>query len=286
MTRYITRPFNEVLDPERLEMLETLLNVPIIKQAREHGGIIAGGFPRALLLGKQFKEYFNPTQTDPKVTPRPGDIDIFFTSTLAAEKVIDLYSTKMQNSLGGFAKYTTIYGKTLSSSIVVQLVNHPTLCRSSLEEILDSFDFNNCKVAIVGDNIIYPEGWHELESSKRISISSITSPFMGSRLVRYLTSRGMVGVTADSREKLTEWLCAAAISKFDGYMPQHLDGLKTAIMQLEFNDQLNADELVLFIGKWKILTYEKSENYGPSNSVEVDWALKKVQDNDARQRYK
>lgn len=280
MSRYLSKNLFDILTGENRNIVIKLINNSLIKEARQNGGIIAGGFPRAILLGLDLKQYFSITVSDESGNSwakRPGDIDIFFPDSNAVKKI--MANHVLVPSVGGFAKTAGMHIPGVLQTIQMQLVDHPALCKPTMEQILDGFDFENVKIAIVGEKIFYPEGWFELEETKLVKITSNSSPFMGTRLARYLSTKNLVGITEDSLELLSEWLIRASIKKFPDHNDVHMDSLKSSIFALQKLNQIQTKDLILFLNKWQILTYPKSEDvYGPVMPIAVDWAITQIEE--------
>ncbi len=257
------------------KIIDMIFSLPLVRDSLDAGGWLAGGFPRNALLGSDLTDYFRWEGNGIARPGRPGDVDIFFPTAEIAQQFTNHRYASSKSSIGGFAKESHVWidGKNL---VNMQVIDHPDLCHGSLEKCLESFDFENCRVAITKDHVVAPKGWRALEESKLIRILNNSSPFMGSRVMRYLTQRGMSGLTHDSSEKLVEWLCRAATENFPGYDSRHMNGIKTAVMNMAESGYLRQEDLILFLGKWtKIMSEGK---YGKYFTVEVDWAINKIEE--------
>jgi len=279
VTKYIMSPIAAEIDPTAQATLEKIMNIDLIKDSLDAGGWIAGGFVRNVLLGMNLADYFHwPNKQFNYTSTRQGDIDVFFPTADAANEVIDRHSRssgRLNPSVGKFAMEAHRHSQGMGS-VSIQLVNHSDLCVGSIADCLDRFDFENCRVGLNKAHSFYPEGWRELESTKLIKISSNHSPFLGSRIVKYLNHRSMVGLTPDSTELLVEWLCRAATEAFPGYESVHMHGIKAAVMHIADKGFLAKEDLILFLGKWKKVLSEN--HYGQHYTVEVDWALHKIEE--------
>lgn len=257
----------------RSELLGLIDRIPALRKSLDAGGWICGGFPRHLMLDLPMVDYFKEA-----LDRRPGDIDVFFSSVDAANAAAKMAvldgngGRNSRESMGGFAQdVSTPVGPLLTT---IQFVNHPDKVWPSVEQTLEKFDFMNCQVAITSNGMIYPEGWHELERSKLIKINHENSPFMATRLLKYLNNRGLVGITPDSKEKLTSWLCAASQEKFDGYnKAEHMAGIQSAVKHLQSMGSLSREDLLFFIGKYKHYLKAEEEYAEP---IQVDWALHNI----------
>ena len=270
MQKFITLPLSGALSPAALKAYREFLGaVPIARQVFEAGGWIAGGFARHVLLDKlPISSYFRRSSDY-----RTGDVDFFFPSIEAANKVINSQNCSLTH--GGFAKEITCLTNLASSSISIQFVDHPTLIQSSLEKTLDRFDFVNCQVGLTEHEVTFPVDWHELEDSNLLKIHHSESPFLGSRIIKYLMTRNLSGITDDSRENLTTWFCHAACGHFPGvYTKQHLSSIASSVQHLCKNSLMISEDIVLFINKWS--TTLSANDYGRTASVTVDWALHEI----------
>ena len=270
MTRYETAKLADIeIHPDTRQLLNSLMGNPVIQNSMRLGGWLAGGFARQVLSGNSVKEYFAGS---PGTYKRQGDVDIVFPNAAAAMEMITSQGDRLRDSFGGFAKETRAF--TRIADIQIQLVNSPGLCHP-LEDSLERFDFKNCKVAIKGDEIIFPVGWHDLEKTQLLEVANNSSPFLGSRIVKYIEHRDMKGITPSSVPLLADWIYRAAASDFPGYEERHLRGFRSAIVSLNKDKLLDPTFLTLFLGKWSAFK-RVSRNYGHYDTVQVDWALSEL----------
>ena len=262
---YQTRKLKEFMGGNNGHAIHTIMQDPIVKQAMRQGSWIAGGMVRQILMGHDLKQYFWP---EGGLNLR-GDIDIFSSSEANAKKISEI--KKMHPSQGGFASECSIDVSSLAY-VKVQIVNDPTLCYDSVEKCLDAFDFTNCKGAIVDDLVVFDEDLISLESERRLRITNSLSPFMGSRVIKYMKHRGMTGITEDSVPHLTDWLIRAAATNFPGFNTRHVAGIKHAVMNLSKVEVMRQSDHLFFLGKWTDYINVGSQNYGPGRTIEVDWA--------------
>jgi hypothetical protein len=127
-------------------------------------------------------------------------------------------------------------------------------------------------VAISREGLIIAEGWREVEDLRLLKICNASSPFLGSRITKYLTKKGLNELTEDSQPLVTEWLLGASLKEFEGSETKHLRGLEFAIKTLHANGHVKREDLLFFIGKYQERI--QHERYGPT--VTVDWALKEL----------
>lgn len=265
---YVKKSLFDGLTPaRRSEFLSLLDGVPGVARALDAGGWICGGFVRHLLLDMPLADYIS-------VNPdgRTGDIDIFFSNQDDANRAAGVAILQgngcdnIQTSWGGFAK--NMNARFNRRNVTIQFVNHPDLLKSTVEETLDGFDFLNCKVAITREGLVIAEGWRDVEDLRLLKICNTTSPFLGSRIMKYLTNKGLHGLTDDSQSLMTEWLLNASLKRFEGSEERHLSGLEHAVKTLHSAGHVKREDLLFFIGKFQESSFEK---YGPT--VVADWAL-------------
>ena len=260
--RFKTFSLEEALTPgARADLNHILASVPCVGTALDMGGWICGGFARHLLLDRASRTYFRSISGE---TPL-GDIDLFFNSHADA---LAATPKGVRKSLAGFAKE-------LNDLVKVQFVDDPDLIKPTIRETLSSFDIVNCQVAINNRRVVMPEGWRELEVSKLLQIARNDTPFLGSRLLKYLNHRGLESLTDDSYEALTGWLAHAANDfKGGGWNDRHISGVKGHVKKLRERGLVRREDLIFFINKWKEIVRER--RYGSTHTYEIDWALNEL----------
>ena len=267
MSEFIKVPVASIITDTELDMLNTLRSTKEVRIALESGGFIAGGFARALLNKQSISDYLTPSNYD----LLPGDVDIFFKHKEDAERATALLGADIYPSQGGFAKEGSSRLSGLHHlTFRVQLVDASDLIFPTVEETLARFDFVNCQVALVGDYLIFPQEWHDLEKKKLLKIANIEAPFMGNRVNKYIKQRGYKGLVPESQEIFGDWLIKAATSDFEGFETKHKLGLEHAVKTLFSNGVVSKDSLVLFLGKWKEI--RTTWKYSSRSTYEVDWA--------------
>lgn len=257
-----TIPLEQALSPRARAELNTLMaRIPLIDEALDKGGWLCGGYARQLMLDQPADEYFRPTAKGHEYVPT-GDVDIFFNSVEGAAAAIPKGAAK---SIAGFAKE-------IQNAVKVQFVDDPGLIKPTIQETLLGFDIVNCRVAINHQHVVVADDWREIEGQRLLRIGRNDTPFLGSRLLKYLNHRGLDGLTEDSYEMLTGWLAHAASDfKEGGWSPQHVSGAQGHIKRLRERGLVKREDLIFFIGKWKQVFHERV--YGSSFTHEVDWAL-------------
>jgi len=276
MVEFIRVDPKSALCESSLHDLIALTQIDSVKIGLESGGWIAGGAIRALLCGQLLSDYFCSDKNHV-----PGDVDIFFAAALDANnahKQLSLSKSRYTSrSFGGNA--TQISDQCALSkeqhriTVTVQYVDNQDFCTPEIENSLLRFDFVNCMIAFDGSSIIMPKNWQDLERSKLLQINNTHSPFLATRIKKYVKWRGYNGLTPESRDSFADWLVKSLDkSNFSGFNNQALRALETV---KEIGHLMTAEELLLFIGKWS--TVEKHKAYGHMFEEKIDWALSQIQ---------
>lgn len=241
------------------EIIRQILDLGSIRYAFDRGAWIAGGFARAVFLGKRMNEFFSHSNSC-----LPGDIDLFFDSRAAAGEVIEFLNEHgyVESSYGGNAMQTSmrLAGKETTfwnnTTIQLQVVNNPTLILP-IREQLDHFDFTNVCCAFRDEEFLAPPNLLELESSYLLDIKNSSSPFLAARIRKYMR-RGFAGVTHGSRQYITDWLINAIADGFKGIpglsgTVKDADWCKSQISELLYKNELllRNEDLVMLIGMFK-----------------------------------
>ena len=273
MSNLIRLRLEEALSPSMLNDFELLRqSTPVIEATFRSGGWLCGGFARHLLIGGSTENYLSGHRGSGSPA-RSGDVDLFFPNVATASRVISSECAHANPSQGGFAKEAG--GRWRRNHVKVQLVDHPDLVQPTIESTLANFDLVNCQVGIDGEHIYFPEDWKEIERMRLIRIAHNSTPFLGSRILKYLEHRGLEGLTQDSYEKLHGWF-AYACNDFaeGGWSPRHIAGVQGNVKKLREKGLVRREDLIFFLNKWKELIREK--HYGRNFSYEVDWAANEL----------
>lgn len=251
------------------EMIRMILDSHPIREMIHGGCYIAGGFGRAILNKTSIEEYLG---IELKSGTPPGDIDIFFDNPAQREHFTQLFRSK-DRSWGRNALQRNLFVPR-AGNFRIQLVDHDNLILPMSKQ-LDRFDFLNAAVALTEDAIIFPSRFYELESEKLLHVKRATSPFFGSRLLKYFKHRGIRGLTKESEQAVTEWIIRAMCNDFKleasgNIMPESLIANVKALLSCK--DITRADDLLLVLGKFD--DFVQGEEYGEYKRV--DFALSKL----------
>ena len=249
--------------------VNTLLSHPIINKALSSGGFIAGGFGRTILNNTAaLHEYLTRDR------PSPGDIDIFFPSVdkyrLACEFASEYCKTRHREfdiafsaapSLTNFCTNVFLpeselfpqstpdnrqFARSLSN-IKIQLVN---VFHGDPETVLNTFDIENCKVAITANKIIYSSEIEALENGKTLKVSQNTSPLLPARIQKYIYARGLRNIHWKSGEKMRDWILDW---RFNNLSSHPMSGSfvfhkRSLTRLLQYEDLIKTDQLSLLFG--------------------------------------
>ena len=258
-------PVQDVVNahPEAELLRRILHETRPISELLDAGCYIAGGFGRAVMNGGDVRRYLGIPGKD-QIRGHYGDIDIFFEDPARADEYRDIFKSEFR-SLGKNA-----LEKVINGSIRVQLVDGEKLIKPP-EEQMDRFDFTNACVSITRDHVIVHERFEELERDHALDVKQCHSPFLGSRIMKYFTTRGLKSVTPESEPVITEWIMRALSVNFDIATQVKIDSnaLNHSVQRILGESRLTrADDLLLVLGRFKATQREK---YGLVR--EVDFAL-------------
>ncbi len=264
-----------------------LLKIVATSGALDAGGWIGGGFARqiahhVLLKEKDHDEWMTYLSPDNRYgTTRPGDVDVFLPKKTTK---FDDEIAKLQNSFAGFAKNMKLYGKgkEFPGSTTIQFITDPAFRYDSVADCLQAFDLYNSRYALVYiDSGRFVLHWDpkalEVDRMKRVSIVQTKSPFLGSRVLKYIQNRGCTnGIDPESHELMLQWLIRAGTDAWpDTFAKQHIDGVKNQVIKLRDAGHIEADALALFINKWTIQV--KTGSGYQALYKEVDWAMDQIE---------
>jgi len=261
--------------------LKIFLNHPVISFiVKEVGGIISGGLANTIFQNKSIIKYLCPmkNKVNGEFNGSIGDVDIYFQSEDDFKKACQYIEGPNDNvyfvddSLSGLCKnaYIQVWstdGTELSDTwiikdrfVKIQLIG---AYFGNSESILNTFDFNNLKKSIYykSDQIFCCESVKskQLTESCLIDINHSNSPFLMTRLNKYLQKRGYKGVTDQSHKHIQDWLIKAASGCFTkettGYdLFYDILNNKRVKQLIERRDIIRDADLILLLGKVKNIT--------------------------------
>ena len=238
---------------------------------KEFGGIFAGGTAHAMFHGKRMRDHLGDHSS--------SDLDIYFRSKEEYENAVKFISEKTKNLTVEVEKSITglchnVY--LCESSVKIQLVG---CLFGSPEEIITSFDFKNLEVCYFWD--VKSLKYKCLSSknaidSKYLDIRHTRSPFLMHRVYKYIMYRGFLGITANSRKHITDWIIKASTGHYkenkDGCLDIYVDLLHNYgfVNLLKNTDIISDSDLVYIIGKIKEVNIDisiVSDMYGYSREI-------------------
>lgn len=165
--------------------------------------------------------------------------------------------------------------------IKVQLIGKDFI--GSVEKILNTFDFSNVQIAYYKkEGQLFCCKSSEIPQkgiNDRLKIVNSHSPLLMHRIYKYITHRGYVGITEDSKQHIVDWLILARTGHFknpvSGITLWH-DALNNNLIKRAIYDRTIPDEaLPLIIGK--VITEKKVyRGYRRYDFVQIDEALEAI----------
>lgn len=285
---WIDKKYNPVLDDQFHNILNNVDNT-----------WIAGGFARRIY------EYFYSTPenaiTQDRIKNYIGrlydinvDIDFFYTnnSDLHAtknmlEKVLNYKKGFYHSSpfADNFSFMHEIGAPQFQSSQKIQLIN--SFFFESIEECLDSFDFEVCKFALNKVNgvyrIYYTDQAKKDSRDSMLNISKVGSPFLPSRIQKYSTKYNMsFRPSVNNLSKINEY-CYNIVSGSWNIDMSNVDkaALFRQVKTLHNYKSLSKEELVLMIGMFDDVVRKATNISGGGayyyfEESKIDWACKEL----------
>lgn len=250
--------------------IKSILNQDPIRTLLEEGCYLAGGFVRSILLNQSPRYYLSSIALG-------GDVDIFFDDPSKRDRYLQIFqgylTAGVSRSLGNNAAERHVEAS--GASIRIQLVDHSNLILP-VEKQLDRFDITNCAVAMNKHELIIHRRFYEIESKRLLDVKHSESPFTAGRIMRYITRRGLEGLTVESQTVVTDWIMKAMCGSFktDTAAVIHPGQLESAVKSLLSSDIASRpDDLLLVLGKFK---HDINEPYGLTR--QVDFAMHRLQE--------
>ena len=261
---------------------------PIIAYALSVGGFIAGGFGRQFLNDQSgIKDYL----TCRLAYDRRGDVDIFFPSSQTYEQVVEfarLYRDNYNHNISHGPPGKVYIGDSPTkfctnieipqeevfrtppsteywcqgTCVKIQLVN---VFHGKPEDVLETFDIENCKVAITEDRVIYSPEFVNLEKLKTLKVTKPASPLLPHRIAKYTSHRGMGKIHTSSSSHMREWILNWRLCVSSDHPLSHLSngnaewGKEHLVKLLRYENLVTTDQLSLLFGK---LNYRKQFGSG------------------------
>ena len=143
-----------------------------LKKFLSQGGFIAGGFARAMYLSAMH------SMTKSELSDQFSDIDFYFRQHKSkADLNLDdepewLDCSEHYANAGAFKRvYVEHSNNFLTSSSTASTLNAITFKSGEIEDVLDTFDLDNCKIAVDGNDIVMISDFDELERSSTIRLN-------------------------------------------------------------------------------------------------------------------
>lgn len=232
---------------------------------------IAGGFPRRIA---HYLMLDAPAETEDYFR-NGGDVDVFVSPRIHLEDLWKGQNVILEKSFAGFAK------ETMLGSFKMQIVTHEKFRYKTVEECLSSFDIHNSMYAITKENNRWKMYWSleavESDKKKEVKIHRVDSPFLGSRIIKYIRQRGCSsGISEDSKKILPSWFLNVLCENWTEVSVPVFQ--PASIISKMINEGLvRKEDVALFLGKWRMKKSLKEDpdddffNYS-GFAIEVDWA--------------
>lgn len=259
----------EITDQEVLQIFAN----PVIRNAFDHSGWIAGGFPRLvsrtiLRSHRLDKVPSNKTKLFQYYFQRGGDIDFFFQNASDFNNAI----TKRAYHQSAFAHNIWLHNNEGILSVKVQLVNK--FYYDNIEKTFESFDFLNSCYAIKKKGqryyLVYDVCADRADEMKQLIIKHSNSPYSLQRVVKYVNhDRGIETISDGSLDILRDLLIKSAVEVFDKKYNFSLAKpyIKKSLDFIFSSGLVSPENAIYFIGKYKKVIEQK---YGPT--YVTDWA--------------
>lgn len=170
--------YQKIYDPELNVLIRSILfkHASCYSDVLNSGGFIAGGAARIFANAHFFGKNSLETQFLHHIFIN-GDVDFFFKNEESVIKVAQTYGN-FKETVTGYA-----YEDARTFRCRVQIIRKNF---GEIEDVLNSFDFLNCAVAWDGKHLYVPDEWYEFEKTSTLKIMNIHSPFILSRVGKYL----------------------------------------------------------------------------------------------------
>ena len=308
-----------VLSKKFVKMYYKIFDDFVLNTCLENGAWIAGGFARkTALIYNRIDNNYNSYEIKPLESminyfhKESGDVDIFVKSDEMLNNIcnkIGLHSPDgktfsnviqddhIQNDdsnfrrifISPFALNVHSYGNTLQCqnlrTFPMQIVNK--FMFNSIKDCFKSFDIKNCMYAISKENnqyiLHYDKKALELDKLKKVSINHNNSPYLGNRLYKYLSHKGLTIEETESNQNILKEYYFKILSNTwpEIYNLRDVKQFSKCSMQnISKVIKMSANDLSIFIGKYTEITFKKKPNlsgYGfYLTAYENDWALNKI----------
>ena len=157
----------------------------------------------------------------------------------------------------------------------------------SIKDCFKSFDIRNCMYAISKENnqyvLHYDKKALELDELKKVSINHSDSPYLGNRLYKYLSHKGLTIEETESNQNILKEYYYKIVSNTwpEIYNLKDVKQFSKCSMQnISKVVKMSVNDLTIFLGKYTETTFKRKPNingYGfYLTACENDWALNKI----------
>lgn len=221
------------------------------------GGFIAGGaVVKAIFGGETLTESYLQTRS---LKNGGGDIDIFFISQESHDRGLAMVNTVEESTKTKLNTASTSW--TVPSAYKLQLIS-PRFSGTP-EQVMEHFDFCNCKASFDGRDLIYHRDLQELEETRTLRMDRSSGFILAWRLVRYM-NKGYTKIHPACHEHIVDWLLRVKMGDWtiDEGTEQRFLYTFEQLQRFISNPKLVRDEdLILAIGCMNMVSKEVADNF-------------------------
>jgi hypothetical protein len=268
MDQYIRRPIS---DSERFNL--GFLEEWPISELFSVGGFVAGGaVVQAVFSGEVLADRYLRTSNSLR---GGGDIDFFFPDEESHNRGRSLVNVRQDISTTGINTAWTAW--THPQKYKLQLIS--ARYSGTPEEVMNRFDFANCKAAFDGRELIYHRDLPQLEATSTLRMDRSSGYVLAWRMVRYLT-KGYRNVHPATHEHIVDWFIRVRTGEWE------LDdtgkkGFNYTFRQIQdfLKDprSVRDEDLILAVGFMRMVAEQPlSSSYDPTEPLVVDVAREEL----------
>jgi len=267
---YIRRP---ITDAERVNL--GFLDEWPIDGLLSMGGIVAGGaVVTAVFRGERLTNNYLRFREEIR---GGGDIDFFFPTQQSQEAGLAFVNAKTEASTTDIKTAWTSW--TQPRGYKLQIISR--IFGSEPEDVMDKFDFANCKAAFDGSDLIYHKDLPELEATRTLRMDRSSGFILAWRFIRYM-NKGYEKIHADTHAHIADWFLRVRFGEWS-LDDSGIKGFRYTYQQLEkfISDPrvVRDEDLLLAVGYMRLITQESasSHSYNPVEPLTRDIAREELQ---------
>ena len=269
MEQYIRRPITEA---ERVNL--GFLDEWPVSELLGVGGFVAGGaVVKAVFSGERLSDRYLRTSNSLR---GGGDIDFFFPDEETNVRARSLVNGRQPLSTTGINTAWTAW--TQPQQYKLQIIS-PKFSGTP-EQVMERFDFANCKAAFDGRDVVYHRDLPELEASSTLRMDRSSGFILAWRMVRYL-SKGYTLIHPATHEHIADWFIRIRTGEWE-LEDNTRKGFSYTFGQMrDFISDPRAvrdEDLILAIGFMKMVSDRQRSQftYDPTEPLVVDIAKEEL----------